>query len=80
MRSRKPQIGDIVHHCLFLRYEWSALLLKIEKQQGDTEKGFVKMIPGTKYEDYFLRIKESSNGYGWVYKKWLWVYIQEEST
>ena len=56
------------------------MLLRVEIDQSEIENGFVKMIPGTKYEDYFLRIKESSSGYGWVYKKWLWVYVQEEST
>ena len=80
MMCRKPNIGDIVHHSLFLRYEWAAILLKIEKDADLIEKGFVKMIPGTKYEDYFIREKDTSNGFGWIYKKWLWVYIQEEST
>jgi hypothetical protein len=70
---RDLKIGDLVNHCLFLRREWMGVLLRFEeKHPGLVEKAYVKMVPGTKYENYF------ENGYGWVYKKWLWVCKDKE--
>lgn len=78
MRSSKPNIGDLVHHCLFLRTEWIALLLRIQYCERDSlEKALVKMVPGTKYEDYFYRTRHSAQSKGWVYSKWLWVYRED---
>jgi len=74
--SRKePKVGDLVHHWIFPRNEWMALLLKIDhKEDSYDDKAFVRMIPGVKHEKYFRTLRGSKNGSGWIYKKWLWVY------
>ena len=72
---KDPKVGDLVHHWIFPRNEWMALLLKIDhKEESYNDKALVRMIPGIKYEQYFTTLKRSKNCTGWIYKKWLWVY------
>ncbi len=77
VRSSKRElvVGDLVHHYIFPRHEWTAILLKInpaEDRYHDMAR--VRMLPGIKYEHYFTQLKRSENGYGWILKKWLWVF------
>lgn len=72
---REPEVGDLVHHWIFPRHEWVAILLKIDhEEESYNDKALVKMVPGVKYEQYFTTLRKSSNGRGWIHKKWLWVY------
>lgn len=78
MRSHNIKVGDLVHHSLYLRTEWIALLLELQgATEGQIERAYVKMVPGTMYEDYFYKTKSTVKTTGWVYSKWLWVYRQE---
>ena len=71
----KPKVGDLVHHWIFPRHEWIGLILKIDhKEDSYDDMAFVRMVPGIKYEKYFTTLKRSENGFGWILKKWLWVY------
>ena len=72
---REPKVGDLVHHWIFPRHEWVGLLLRIDHKDAKREdKAFVRMVPGTKYEEYFRDSNGNGTYSGWVYKKWLWVY------
>ena len=71
----RPVVGDLVNHYAFSRLSWLGLVLKITFAENDKDdRAFVKMIPGTKHENFF----HGGNG-GWVYRKWLWVYKGEIS-
>lgn len=73
--KREVQVGDLVHHYIFPRHEWTAIILEIRKEQETyDDMARVRMLPGVKYEHYFTQLKRSENGYGWIRKKWLWVY------
>ena len=73
--SRDVRVGDLVHHYVFPRHEWTAILLEIKPEEDRYEDmARVKMLPGTRYEHYFTQLRRSENGYGWIRKKWLWVY------
>jgi hypothetical protein len=77
---REPVVGDLVHHWIFPRHEWVALLLKINHEEDSyDDKAFVRMVPGVKHEQYFTTIRKPSNGYGWIHKKWLWVYNEDRT-
>jgi hypothetical protein len=79
MGYRKPRVGDLVYHYVFPKIEWVALLIKLDNPQDlRHQKAYVKMVPGTKYEDYFSMGTGDCGSIGWIYKKWLWVYDKEE--
>lgn len=71
----EPKVGDLVHHYIFPRKEWMALILKLDHTgEKQNARAFVRMVPGIRYEEYFTSLKKSSDGSGWIFKKWLWVY------
>ncbi len=73
--NREVRVGDLVHHYIFPRHEWTAILLEIQPAEDRyDDMARVRMLPGVKYEYYFTQLKRSDNGYGWILKKWLWVY------
>ena len=79
-RRNEPVVGDLVHHYIFPRQEWMAILLKILPAENSyDDQAYVKMVPGIKRENYFLKLKQTRDGYGWIYKKWLWVYDDSDS-
>ena len=62
---REPVVGDLVHHWIFPRHEWVAILLKIDhEEESYNDKALVKMVPGVKYEQYFTTVRKSNNGRG----------------
>tara|TARA_Y100000592_G_scaffold68773_1_gene106886 strand:+ start:8096 stop:8410 length:315 start_codon:yes stop_codon:yes gene_type:complete len=82
---QKPKgfkVGDLVGHYLHTR-QWIGLVLKLhllgEKctvtERYDNEKALVKIIPGTKYQDYFYNLGKTDArlGQGWIYCKWLYI-------
>jgi hypothetical protein len=79
VKYRKIKVGDLVHHSLYRREEWCALLLKMRILEEDgLEMAYVKMVPGTMQYDYFQRTGKNNSDVGWVYSKWLWVYQRED--
>ena len=73
--KREVEVGDLVHHYIFPRHDWVAIVLQIKKERNRIDDmARVKMLPGVKYEFYFTQLQRSDNGYGWIRKKWLWVY------
>ena len=43
------------------------------KERYDKERAYVRMVPGTKHQDYFIKVGKDGTRQGWVYCKWLWV-------
>lgn len=70
----------MVGHYLHAR-EWIGLILKLNllgeicsvTDRYDNEKALVKIIPGTKYQDYFHHQSGDLTGQGWIYCKWLYM-------
>lgn len=72
-KEKNLKIGDLVYHVLYGR-EWLGLVLKIEHAAKTGGKVLVKMLPGTEYENHFLKrpskMRESAS-IGWVSENWL---------
>tara|TARA_R100001510_G_C7650348_1_gene207857 strand:- start:1036 stop:1323 length:288 start_codon:yes stop_codon:yes gene_type:complete len=80
--NRDIKIGDLVYHLLYGK-EWVGVILETtdafkEKQNGSTthkELALVKMIPGTKYENFFSKMVSKQNkvtdSLGFVSIDWL---------
>ena len=83
-KKREIQVGDLVSHYLYSS-KWIGLVLKLEllggdaekKERYDKERAFVRMVPGTKHQDYFIKASKAGMRQGWVYCKWLWVLGEE---
>lgn len=85
-RRKEIRIGDLVSHYLYTS-KWIGLVLKLDPinpdkldraERYDTERALIKMIPGTKHQNYFIKAGRKSEHHGWVYCKWLWILKQED--